>query len=317
MSRAYGANARLLLKREQVYGTKPDAPFYQMPFTSCSLSSEQGLLDDPVLGYGRDPKAPLRDVIHDTGDIGIPLDPRYLGFWLTGLLGNPESSENQDKSFAHVFHSGSSLLPSYSLEVGFKEVPAYFMHGGVMINSLNLEFARSGAATATLNVIAQGETRSTASSGGEALKLPFTRISQFQGSISKEGTPLGNLTGGSLTYSNNLESIETIRSDGRIDGIDPTIASLTGSLDVRFADTALIDAATKGDPIMLEFAYTLSKNCFLTFKARALHLPKPKLAIEGPGGIQAKFDFQGALGDGQEPMLTVALNNDQPGGTYQ
>jgi hypothetical protein len=24
------------------------------------------------------------------------------------------------------------------------------------------------------------------------------------------------------------------------------------------------------------------------------HLPKPKLAVEGPGGVQASFDFRGA-----------------------
>ena len=35
-----------------------------------------------------------------------------------------------------------------------------------------------------------------------------------QGSIKRAGSPVGNLTGGSITYSNNLEKIETIRDDG-------------------------------------------------------------------------------------------------------
>ena len=55
-----------------------------------------------------------------------------------------------------------------------------------------------------------------------------------------DGAPLANLTGASLTYTNNLERIETIRSDGKIDGADPTIAALSGSIEVRFADTALL-----------------------------------------------------------------------------
>jgi hypothetical protein len=38
-----------------------------------------------------------------------------------------------------------------------------------------------------------------------------------------------------VTYSNNLEKIETIRDDGLIEGADPTIAALTGRIDVRFA----------------------------------------------------------------------------------
>jgi hypothetical protein len=37
-----------------------------------------------------------------------------------------------------------------------------------------------------------------------------------------------------VTYSNNLEKIETIRDDALIEGADPTIAALTGRIDVRF-----------------------------------------------------------------------------------
>jgi hypothetical protein len=59
-----------------------------------------------------------------------------------------------------------------------------------------------------------------------------------------------------VTYSNNLEKIETIRDDGLIEGADPTIAALTGKVDVRFADTTLIDLAAGGTPVDLEFAYT-------------------------------------------------------------
>ena len=87
-------------------------------------------------------------------------------------------------------------------------------------------------AAATIQCVAQGEERFAASQGGTPSKLDFRRISQFQGSISRGGTPVANLTAGSLTYTNNLERIETIRSDGKIDGADPTVASLTGTIEV-------------------------------------------------------------------------------------
>ncbi len=93
MARAYGSNASLLLKRETTYGEQPSGNYYQMPFNSSDLSSEQGLIEDAVLGYGRDPLQPLRDVINDEGDISVPVDPRYLGFWLTGLFGDPTSGD--------------------------------------------------------------------------------------------------------------------------------------------------------------------------------------------------------------------------------
>jgi hypothetical protein len=130
-----------------------------MPFNRCNLGSEQGLIDDPVLGHGRDPLAPLQDVINDEGDIVVPVDPRYLGLWLTGLFGDPDTTDNLDGSWDHEFASGGDDLPSYTIEVGMPKVPAFFVHAGVKLNSIALEFTRSGPAAATISAIAQGETR--------------------------------------------------------------------------------------------------------------------------------------------------------------
>ncbi|MBK8909227.1 MAG: hypothetical protein IPM60_15505 [Rhodospirillales bacterium] len=297
MARSYGANATLLLKRETEYGTNPGGNFLRMPFNRCSLGSEQGLIDDPVLGYGRDPRSPLLDVINDDGDIVVPLDVRHLGLWLTGLLGDPATTGTGP--YVHTFASGAASLPSFSAEVGLSQVPAYFLHTGVMLNSIALEFTRSGAAAATINAIAQGETRNDTTQGGTPTTLAFNRISQFQGSIKRAGAAVANLTGGSLTYSNNLERIETIRNDGKIDGADPTIAALTGRIDVRYSDNTLIDLAAAGTPVDLEFAYTIDANNKVVFTCHEVYLPKPKLAVEGPGGVQASFDFQGAWNEAE------------------
>ncbi len=92
MARAYGSSATLLLKRELAYGQAAAGDYIRIPFNRCTLGSEQGLIDDPVLGQGRDPYAPLQDAIMDEGEIVVPVDPRYLGIWLTGLFGDPVSN---------------------------------------------------------------------------------------------------------------------------------------------------------------------------------------------------------------------------------
>ena len=214
-------------------------------------------------------------MINDEGDIVVPVDPRYLGLWLTGLFGDPDTTDNLDGSWDHEFASGGEDLPSYTLEVGMPKVPAFFRHAGVKLNSIALEFTRSGPAAATISAIAQGETRFGTTQGGTPTSLTFSRISQFQGSIKRAGSPVGNLTGGSVTYSNNLEKIETIRDDGLIEGADPTIAALTGRIDVRFADTTLIDLAAGGTPVDLEFAYTLSAQAKLVLTAHEVYCPSP------------------------------------------
>jgi hypothetical protein len=88
------------------------------------------------------------------------------------------------------------------------------------------------------------------------------------------------------------------------------VASLTGNLEVRFADTQLIDAATNNTPLELTFAYTIDATKRLTFIAHEVYLPKPKVSISGPGGIQATFEWQAAKNVAANKMLTVELLND-------
>ena len=307
MARAYGANTQLLGKFETVYGTPPTGNYIKFPFVSSDLGSEQGLIASDLLGQGRDPSQPIRDVIRVEGNVVVPVDLRNFGHWLKALLGAPTTTGTGP--YTHTFASGAASLPSIALEVGMLDVPIFFTEAGVRVNSAQLSFSRSGAANATLNCIAQGETDAGVTGGGTPTTATLTRFNQFQASIKKDGVQLGNVTGAQLTYSNNLERIETIRSDGKIDGADPTIAGLTGSIDVRFADTTLIDAATNNTPVILEFGYVIDASRSLIFTAHQVYLPKPKLSITGPGGVQASFNWQAAKPDAGQ-MLTVTLTND-------
>ena len=110
MARAYGANASLLAAFEPTYGTTPTGDFGKIPFVSTTLGSEQGLIANDLIGLGRDPSAPIRDVIKVEGDIVIPIDLRNIGMWLKALLGSPVSLG--DTAHTHTFVSGNSGLPS-------------------------------------------------------------------------------------------------------------------------------------------------------------------------------------------------------------
>ena len=86
MARAQGARAQLALAFESTYGTPPVSGFTKMPFISTTLGGEQPLLDNEVLGFGRDPITPARDAFDADGDVVIPLDVENLGFWLIPRL---------------------------------------------------------------------------------------------------------------------------------------------------------------------------------------------------------------------------------------
>jgi hypothetical protein len=310
MARAYGWNAKLLLAFETTYGTAPASGAYKLtPFVSCDLDSAQGLIASNVLGLGRDPTQPYQDVINVDGDVVVPMDLRNIGNWLKAVFGAPTTTGTDP--YTHVFASGKTTLPSLALELGLPEIPDFPLFTGVRANSIAFNFQRSGEAQATINLIGQGETAQTITKDNAPDELVYTRISQFQGSVKKGGVLLGNVTSASVTYNNNLERVETIRSDGKLDGVDPGVAALTGSLAVRYADTALMDAARAGTPIDLELSYVIDADNKLVITCHEVYLPKPKRSVSGPGGVEASYDFQGARDATIGNMVEVTLINDE------
>ena len=309
MSRAYGWNAKLLIAEESTYGTLSSGPYTQVPFASSAIDSEQGLISSNVLGLGRDPTTPFQDVINVEGDLAVPVDLRNIGIWLKAVFGVPETT-NENGVYTHTFESGKTTLPSYSLELGLAEVPEFIRFLGARANSIAFKFARSGEAQATVSLMAQSETASETSVSDVPEVKNYTRFSQFQGFIKSGGETLANVTSASVTYSNNLEKIETIRSDGKVEAIDLGVASLSGSIAVRYGDNALMDKARAGIPVDLELGYQLSDTQRLVITCHEVYLPKPKRSISGPGGIECSYDFQGAKNAELGKMVTVQLYND-------
>ncbi|MBW6494364.1 MAG: hypothetical protein K0B16_07370, partial [Burkholderiaceae bacterium] len=293
MARAQGARAQMALGFETTYGTPPVGGFTRMPFASTSLGSEQPLLNSELLGYGRDPLAPIKDAVTADGDVVVPIDAAGFGFWLKAAFGDPVTT-GAAAPYAHEFRSGAWTLPSMSIETAMPEVPRYAMYSGCVLDQLSWQVQRSGLLTATARLVAQGETIATTTAAGTPADLPLRRFGHFNGAISRNGTALGNVVSAEITYANNLDRIETIRSDGRIDGADPSIAALTGRIEVRFADSTLVSQAINGDPAEISFAYVLPTGEAFTFTVHAVYLPRPRIEISGPQGVQATFDWQAA-----------------------
>ncbi len=419
MARSYGSAATLLALKEVTYGLKPAGNWEKFAFVSSDLSAEQNLISSDLLGQGREPRAPFRDVINDEGNLVIPVEGRDFGRWLQLLLGNPVSAgvaatgditftANPSAShtitingvvwtfvasgatgtqtniggslaatltqlatdlnasvnasitpatysngggtklnivhdavggggnnftlasgnangvvsgatlsgggYTHTFVSGAASLPSFAAEIGHANVPAYFVHTGCMLNSMAMNFQRSGSANATLNIIAQGETRFASTQGGTPTSRVYKPFSQFNGSIKRNNISLANITGAQFTYSNGMQAVPTIRNDALIEGVDPTTISVNGSIDVRFADTVLVDDAINNTAIELELAYKLAglegNNFSLTWTFHEVYLPRPRIPVSGPGGVQASFNWQGVLDDSLSKSVTVVLKND-------
>ena len=308
MARAQGARAQMALAYESVYGTPPASGYFKMPFASATLGAEQPLLESELLGYGRDPLAPIKDALTSDGDVVVPIDAIGFGYWLKATFGDPTTT-GAEAPYSHEFRSGSWTLPSLAIEIGMPEVPRFAMYAGCVVDQLSWQMTRSGLLTASVSLIAQGETPATTTGAGTPTEIALQRFGHFNGSVTRDGVALGNVVSTQITYGNNLDRIETIRADGKIDGADPSMAMLSGSMEVRFADTTLMDQAINGTTCALEFAYSLPTGESLTFTAHSVYLPRPRVEIGGPQGVQATFDWQAAKDAVTGRMCTVTLIN--------
>ena len=160
MARAQGARAQMALAFETVYGTAPVSGYTRVPFASTSLGSEQPLITSELLGYGRDPSAPIKDAVTADGDVVVPIDAAAFGFWLKAAFGEPTTSGTGP--WTHEFRSGSWTLPSLSIETAMPEVPRFAMYSGCVLDQLSWQMQRSGLLTATARLVAQGEAVATA-----------------------------------------------------------------------------------------------------------------------------------------------------------
>jgi hypothetical protein len=307
MTREQGARTLTAGAFETTYGTAPSSGYFQLPFASNTVSKMQGLLASELLGFGRDPLEPDLDTETTDGDIVVPIGPEDFGFWLKATLGAPTTTGTDP--YTHVFNSGGWALPSLSLERAFPSVPYFAMATGARVNSMTFGMQRSGQLQATLGIVAQSQAKATTTQSGSKTSFAQKRFVQRHGAITRGGSAIANIVSAELTYSNNLDRIETIRADGKIDGLDPTMATLSGRLVARFADETLLNQALAGDPAAFAFSFT-RPDASLTFAVPRVFLPTPKVNIEGPAGIQVEFEWQAAQNTSSGPMLTATLINE-------
>jgi hypothetical protein len=211
----------------------------------------------------------------------------------------------------HTFVSGTAAIPSMSIQAINPDIPLRRTHFGTRIDRLSLPFARDGLTTATLSLAPQGESTDNADrQTANLVAYAPRRFSSFQGSIRRDGALLGRVVSADFAYSNGLDRVETIRADGLIDEAAVSRTSIRGTLTTRVADSSLFDLAAASTSFEMEIGYVLNNEFSLLFTSHETILSRPALSIEGPQGIQAAFEYQGAKDPVLARMMTVVLKND-------
>ena len=218
----------------------------------------------------------------------------------------------QGGGYQRDFVSGQDPIPSASIEVGHEKVPAFFLNLGCLVESFSFSMQRGGLTTANLQLLAQGQEAATAvTADAAATELAISRFSAGRGFILVDDAQIP-ITGGQFTFNNNFDPVPTIRDDGKIDGYDPGVNSMTGQIAVRFADLDLVNKAKAGTPIKLQYGYSAPGAVLprLELTMERVFLPLPRKTINGPGGVEVTYDWQAAKASGPGVSLTARLHND-------
>ena len=254
--------------------------------------SERPLLASELLGYGRDPLPPVPDVENADGDIVVPIDLRAWGVWLKGCVRGAD--HRRDRPPRDEFRSGGWTLPSMSIELGMPEVPHYAMNSGAVVNTLSWTMQRSGLLTATVGLIAQGESVDNASAVGAVNRLGggAVRAVQRGGGAEWRGARQHSLGADHLHEQPRPDRDHPQRRHDRGGG----------SVD-RGADRRHRGALRQPDAVEpggrrgrggAEVLLHPQRERGGRAVAHAVYLPKPRLPIQGPQGVQASFEWQAA-----------------------
>lgn len=211
--------------------------------------------------------------------------------------------------YKHTYVSAEDTLSSAVIEFGNAKVPSYAMNYGIVGNSIGFTWERSGGAKISVDCVAAGEDIESSSQVASSTTLVLQRFMQFKGSAKYLGTHLANLSNISLNYQNNLDTVDSIRDDGEIEGADPAEATANGQITMRFADTTLLDKAAAFESIALQLGWLILSGEKLTIDLYEVYLPKPKISIPGPGGIEVTYDYRAAYNADAGKMLQIQLCN--------
>lgn len=315
LTKAYGYDTEIAIGRQVDAATLATA-FTVIPFISSGFGKKRANEGDGLAGQGRDPRKVWPGIPDVSGDVRVALDLRYIGFFLTGLFGDPETTVNAGV-YTHTFKSGKREFPVYSMQTAHKGPGKYDVAKTVVVNTMNLDVTNTaGRAGATFGLIGADLTEFTESQAGEAAVLTHAPCSNFNGKLKRGGQELGDVNTGSLTFSNNIEVFRDAGKGEVVAQYGYGETSTSGTLNSRFSNRALFDLANNGTPLDIEFSYELSASLKLVVTVHQAVLDLPAPAIDGPGGYGADFTFIGLRNAVAGCAITAVLINDQAATVY-
>ncbi|WP_270375590.1 phage tail tube protein [Marinicauda sp. Alg238-R41] len=291
-----------------------------------SLNTTEAPAEDNELGLethdDRSPTDPGPGSKGGQGSIVVPADLNQLGFWLTLLLGTPDTTDNEDGSWTHVFESGADTLPSATLQRALGS-GRWKIAKGLMVNSIAFGLAKSEDGYRTFRLDCMAREVYTAGAPIEAdpaamaarAKLPAKRgLTRLNSVVNAQ------LVSGEFTFANNLQREDYADSaDDAGDlasAMEPGDLSFSGNPTYRFKRGAALNGAidlftSHTTPFAHEIEYARSDTSSLLIATPRCFAPPAVPAANGPGPVDfsTSITARQVVGETPAPLMTVTLTN--------
>lgn len=315
MADPVGKQATHFFGLEPSYGLPPTSGTPKwLPLTmyQVGLGKNAGFEADPILGRAehnnRDPSASAPTLPETSGSEVAPMCLREMGWWLTMLLGAPDTTDDAGV-FTHVFESGKDALPSFyrqqRLKTGdWRRVP------GVMLNTLGIAASKtSGYARMNLGLIGKDETLESAALSGTLLS-PYVLQSLANTKFVAKwgGTIIGPALTTNLNFSNNMAPSPAMTGTDAIESIDLGEFSIDGTLELRYRDQTWAAIAAAETEAAFSLEAQISASAKVIFEMGTTKLRRQGQQIGGPGAYSSTFAL-GVRQTNSAPALTVTLIN--------
>jgi hypothetical protein len=310
MAVASGANTRIALKKQTTAGVAATGNFILIPAVSLRMGQQQTFLPNDLIGQGRDPARPSRDVSETTGQAVLPVDLRAIGYWLSMIFGAPITTGAGP--YTHEWRSGGLATDLYSIEQQHPDLatPRYFLNKDVTGDGFDLELAPNGQLQMTFDLSYGAQTPSSSSGAGTPTSVAVVRFSQFENYINLNGTALGKIVRARMPFRNQLDKIRYVGGAGAVGDTAPGSTESRGQLTARFADNTLVQLALDQTTFSLEVGFEKSASQKLSFKLEQAEIATTGSPPAGAGAIELVLDLIGSKAASPSRMMTVTLIND-------
>lgn len=310
MAYQQGINTKFRGAFESTFGTAPASGFLELPIISHTLGEERTNESDDTIGNGRKPRAPEKGTREAGGNVIIPVEAESFGFWLKALFGAPTTTGTGP--YTHVFEAGAAAsLPSMSFETWMPQVPFSSMVEGCVANTLALDVASTGRLQATIGLLAQKETIDSESNAGSPTAFSaYTRFPASSAALQRNGSALTSKgESGAINVSNTLEALRFVDGTEVVGEIETGPSLVTGNVQLRFGDTTMLTQAIDLTASTLTVVMNPGGDETLTFLMHEVYLPRPKVEVPGPAGVQANFEYSAVSDPSTGKQMTVTLVN--------